>query len=85
MDGHTIAAAWLFGTESTDRALHGWRPRVYIALGGNAMFAKEWAGLARWAPVRYAWAWFEAVTGTHLPACDRPDAVTVRDTTGGTP
>jgi hypothetical protein len=62
MDGHTSAVAWLFGTEPSDRALTGWRPRVWIALGRNAMMAKEWAGLARFAPVRYGWAWHSAVT-----------------------
>jgi hypothetical protein len=67
MGGNTTAAAWLFGTEPTDRALAGWRPRVWIALGRNAMFAKEWAELARFAPVRHGWAWFSAVTVRETP------------------
>ena len=58
MPEHIAAAAWLFGTEPTDRALAGWRPRVWLDLG-TGVYAKEWAGLARSAPCRYSRAWFE--------------------------
>jgi hypothetical protein len=64
MDEHTTAVALLWATEPSDRALRGWRPPVWLLLGGNAIYRKEWSELARWAPVGYSWAWFEAVTGT---------------------
>lgn len=59
MDEHAAAVGWLFGTTPTDRALAGWRPRVWIALGNGVMPAKEWAPVLRYAPCRYGIAWRE--------------------------
>jgi hypothetical protein len=63
MDGHTTAVTLLFSTEPTDRALQGWHPPAWLALGTNAIYRKEWAELARWAPCGYTWDWYKAVTG----------------------
>jgi hypothetical protein len=64
MDPNLAAVGWLWGTEPTDRALAGWHPPVWLALGSNAIFRKEWAELSRWAPCGYSWQWFEAITGS---------------------
>ena len=61
MPEHTAAAAWLFGSVPTDRALSGWCPPVWIDLG-NGQFRKEWRELSRWAPCRWSIAWHESVT-----------------------
>lgn len=58
MDEHMTAVALLWSVEPTDRALAGWRPRVWIALD-TAIFAKEWQELAQRAPSRWAMRWFE--------------------------
>jgi hypothetical protein len=63
MPENVAAVAWLFGTEPTDRALTGWRPRVWVDLG-NGQYHKEWWELARRAPCRYSMAWHESVTST---------------------
>jgi len=61
MDEHSAAVGWLFGTEPTDRALAGWRPRVWLDLG-TAVPAKEWQPVLRYAPCRYGLDWRESVT-----------------------
>ena len=58
MPDSTAAAAWLFGTEPTDRALAGWHDRTWIALGTHAMLAKPYQPMARWLPCGYAMRWF---------------------------
>lgn len=72
MPPSAAAAGLLFGVEPTDRALAGWQPPVWLELGGNAVYRKEWAELGRWAPCRWTIRWYDGVTGT-APA--GPDAM----------
>ena len=65
-DEHSAAVAWMFGTEPTDRALRGWQPRVWIALGNGVMPAKEWQPVLRYAPCRYGIAWWHKATGADI-------------------
>lgn len=60
---HSAAVGWLFGTEPTDRALAGWRPRVWLDLG-TAVPAKEWAPVLKYAPCRWGIAWREQTKGS---------------------
>jgi hypothetical protein len=53
MDEHSTVVALLFSTEPTDRALAGWRPTVWLALGDRAVYRLEWKPVSRWAP--YCW------------------------------
>jgi len=67
MDPHLAAAGWLFAVEPTDRALAGWRPRVWLDLG-TAVPAKEWQDVLRYAPCRYGIAWRDSVTPPRSPS-----------------
>jgi len=62
MPGSTAAVALLWSTEPTDRALAGWRPPVWLALGDRGVYRKEWAPLARWAPCKWTMAWYDQTT-----------------------
>ncbi len=64
MPGSTAAVALLWSTEPTDRALAGWRSPVWLALGSNAIFRKEWAELARWAPCGWTMRWYSETTSS---------------------
>ena len=63
-DEYATAVALLFGAEPTDRALQGWRPRVWIALGNGVMPAKEWRDILRYVPSKYGIARCETVITT---------------------
>lgn len=67
-DEHAAAVGWLFGTTPTDRALTGWCPRIWVALGdGMVMPAKEWAPVLKYAPCKYGLRWREAAVGETGP------------------
>jgi hypothetical protein len=50
MDEHSTAVALLFSAEPSHRALRGWAPPVWLLLGTNAVYRKEWQPMSRWAP-----------------------------------
>jgi hypothetical protein len=72
MDPNLAAVGWLWGTEPTDRALAGWQPRTWLALGGGMVMPhKEMRDVLRYAPCRYGMAWREAVSAS-LPGPPEP-------------
>lgn len=56
MDPHLAAVGWLFAAEPTDRALAGWRPRVWLDLG-TAVPAKEWVPVSKYSPCHWGMDW----------------------------
>lgn len=57
MSPYLDAVGWLFAVEPSDRALRGWRPRVWIALGNGVMPAKEMRDVLKYAPSRWGLDW----------------------------
>jgi hypothetical protein len=53
--------ALLAAAEPTDRALRGWQPPVWLALGTNAVYRKPFEAMHL--PCGWSWKWYEAITG----------------------